>query len=400
MESLEDLGSKLSIYKSQLEQVNQLLEVEPTNEQFLNLKDDLEKVISLTETLLTQYNLTSVASSSATAPQHAPVTAGKESGAVKVSTVENDDDDEDERYSLGDLEAEVEEEEDKAIAKVLLTPPTGPLKVNDHVEVTGGERSFAGIITEKINATEFKIRYYEFPDDQVSLPISSLVRIPPGPFNLSYDVVHNPHLPLGSKCQCKFASDQNYYDVTIAGKTEHGYIITYDSYGTSEEVPLEYLRPLPKLSLQKSSSQSNLTAANLAGPAAGINDNTNQAKPIGKTGGGAGQSSEKKSNIIPIPASLEILPTDTEEEKQRKRKKIKAIKNKNRIIEQEEDVAHVQQSWKKFVDKGIKRSLSGITKSSMFASSDANTSKVGVINSGKNMTQFETRKKYKFDYDN
>jgi hypothetical protein len=45
----------------------------------------------------------------------------------------------------------------------------------------------------------------------------------------------------------------------------------------------------------------------------------------------------------------------------------------------------------------VKRSLSGIVKKpSQFASSEANTSKVGVVNSGKGLTQFESRKKYKF----
>lgn len=39
------------------------------------------------------------------------------------------------------------------------------------------------------------------------------------------------------------------------------------------------------------------------------------------------------------------------QEKQRKKKKLKAIKNKNRVIEQELEVAQVQTTWKKFVDK-------------------------------------------------
>ncbi len=39
------------------------------------------------------------------------------------------------------------------------------------------------------------------------------------------------------------------------------------------------------------------------------------------------------------------------QEKERKRKRLKAIKNKNRLIQQEEEVAQVQQTWKKFVEK-------------------------------------------------
>lgn len=67
------------------------------------------------------------------------------------------------------------------------------------------------------------------------------------------------------------------------------------------------------------------------------------------------------------------------------------------MIQQEEEVQHVQQSWKKFVEKGTKRSMSGISKQSMFASSEDVTAKVGVVNSGKGMTTFQERKKHKFE---
>ncbi len=57
----------------------------------------------------------------------------------------------------------------------------------------------------------------------------------------------------------------------------------------------------------------------------------------------------------------------------------------------------MQQTWQKFVTKGSKRSLSGLTKSSIFQSSEAVEGKLGVVNSGKGMTSFADRKKHKFD---
>ena len=39
------------------------------------------------------------------------------------------------------------------------------------------------------------------------------------------------------------------------------------------------------------------------------------------------------------------------QEKMRKKKKIKAIKNKNRIVTKEVEVAAVQHNWQKFVNK-------------------------------------------------
>jgi hypothetical protein len=343
MESAAEIDSKLSIYQSQLEQVNQLLTVEPTNDQFLNLKDDLEKVISLTETLLSQYY-----------PDYQR-SATESSANRQGNTKSDEDDDDDDKYSLGDLEEEGDDStEDKAIASVLLSPKTGPFQVNDRVEVTGGARPFAGVITEVIGASESKIRYYEFPDDLVSLPLSSLTRISPGPYNLSHIEAHNPHLAVGMKCQGKYGADQQFYDVTIAEKTSHGYKITYESYGTTEEVPLEYLRPRPKLTLQKKTTETTVSSSQPNTMANSIN-NLHQtggfSSSKGTTTAAKGSTAADKSNVIPIPANLQILPTDTEEEKKRKQKKIKAIKNKNRLITQEEDVKHVQQNWKSFVDK-------------------------------------------------
>lgn len=77
---------------------------------------------------------------------------------------------------------------------------------------------------------------------------------------------------------CKFSADQQWYDVTVDAITPHGYMVTYVSYGNSEEVPLEYLRP--------------------SGDASG------------KT---AKASQKKVDELIKIPESLKILPTDTEE---------------------------------------------------------------------------------------
>lgn len=89
------------------------------------------------------------------------------------------------------------------------------------------------------------------------------------------------------------------------------------------------------------------------------------------------------------------------QEKNRKRKKIKVIKNKNRIVTLENDQKEVQQSWQKFVAKGAKRSLAGMTKSSQFTTAElATEGKLGVQNSGKGMTSFDNRKKHKFDLSN
>ena len=285
MESKEEIESKLSVYRSQLEQVSQLLLDEPSNEQFINLKDDLEKVISLTETLTRQQYPTEPTN--------------------QQNQVEDDD-----QYSLGDAESEGEDGpskidinlQDTDIAKQLLPVKLGQLEVGEHVEVLGGDRPFAATILEispnpsNSNELIYKIRYYEFPDTPVLLTSSSakLERITPGPYNATYNQKHSNLLAVGSKCEAKYATDGKYYDVTITGVTSHGYTISYIQYGTSEEIPLEYLRP--------SANSSHLSSVF-----------AKKSTSTGNKSGSTAVNDQKKSAIIPIPENLKILPTDTEE---------------------------------------------------------------------------------------
>ena len=59
-------------------------------------------------------------------------------------------------------------------------------------------------------------------------------------------------------------------------------------------------------------------------------------------------------------------------------------------------MGHVQASWKQFQAKSEKKELSGIVKTSMFSSPVVVDGKVGVINSGLGLTDYEKRKRHKF----
>ena len=54
METRDEIDARLNLYHQQLQQVNQLLTLDGQNAQFLSLKSDLEKVISLTSDLVKQ----------------------------------------------------------------------------------------------------------------------------------------------------------------------------------------------------------------------------------------------------------------------------------------------------------------------------------------------------------
>lgn len=272
-ESAEELESKLSAYQGQLQQVHQLLAIDASNEQFTKLKDDLEQVISLTQALLNQV---------------------KESGVSQDVQLRKKAKVED-RYSptAAALEGEDDDQSQAAVEQQQQQLANTPLQIGDHVEVTGGERVFTGVITTIIHETEFQVKYYDF-ESEVALPLSSLRRIPAGAFK-------QDDITLGMTCQCRYALDRQYYDVTITGLTQFGYKVTYTEYGNTEEVPIEYLRPT--MTLKKSSST----------PADINNDYNSTAQSSSNQIAGGKKEKRDANGLIPIPENLKILPTDTEE---------------------------------------------------------------------------------------
>jgi len=103
---------------------------------------------------------------------------------------------------------------------------------------------------------------------------------------------------------------------------------------------------------------------------------------------------------LEIPENLNILDTDTEAERQKKRKLMKKIRYQNRLRAQEQERQQKQSSWQAFQRKDAKRKVGGVTgkrrkQQSIFATSDGG--RVGVTGSGKGMTSFEQRKKYKLN---
>jgi len=112
----------------------------------------------------------------------------------------------------------------------------------------------------------------------------------------------------------------------------------------------------------------------------------------------------KKSKTQPlIAASFEIpthlvpLPSDTESERNKKRRAIKALKSKWRERVKESNTTQKQKSWQDFVGKGKKKKKPGVAKvgGSIFKTEDGVNARVGVIGSGKSMTEFGERKRFK-----
>lgn len=129
----------------------------------------------------------------------------------------------------------------------------------------------------------------------------------------------------GLKCQAKYPADGRWYlaqvNHAVAPDPEleaimsrsspdelriQLYLVTFASYGNSEVLPIEYLRPRRKTSDSKS-------------------DATTSAS-VGTSGDG-----ESATGEFVIPEHLRILPTDSEVDKMKKRKKIKVMKYKFKL---------------------------------------------------------------------
>ena len=333
MESKEDLEAKIIQYTEQLNQVNGFLASDPNNVQFLKLKEDLSKVIDLTKLINSQHD--------------EPISSSSNGQLSNMYDDEDDDNNLDDNNSVND--------DDQVNTTGRSSINTSAIVVGECVEVSGGDRPYAGTVTAIIDANTYQVKYFEF-DAEVTLPASSLFRI----VSASDFDIEPEEVKVGQKglYQCKYATDQTFYDAIVSSLTPNGCMVKYTLYGNVEEVPIAYLKTL--------------------------------VVPIKK-----GQTDAQ--GLILFPDNLRFLPTDTEEDKARKRKKIKAIKSKNRLFTKEAEITAVQQTWQKFVSKGTKKnSLLLPKKTSMFASSDAVDAKIGVTNSGKGMSEFTQRKKHKF----
>eukprot|EP00587_Corethron_hystrix_P007868 CAMPEP_0113309876 /NCGR_PEP_ID=MMETSP0010_2-20120614/7740_1 /TAXON_ID=216773 ORGANISM="Corethron hystrix, Strain 308" /NCGR_SAMPLE_ID=MMETSP0010_2 /ASSEMBLY_ACC=CAM_ASM_000155 /LENGTH=266 /DNA_ID=CAMNT_0000165207 /DNA_START=26 /DNA_END=826 /DNA_ORIENTATION=+ /assembly_acc=CAM_ASM_000155 len=110
-----------------------------------------------------------------------------------------------------------------------------------------------------------------------------------------------------------------------------------------------------------------------------------------------------------IPEKLLPLESDSDAVKEKKRRKIKTLKSKFNEKKKEEDRAKKQATWKDFISTGggkkkkkkgagggSSSGLKGIAKTeSMFRTGTEINAKVGVVGSGRSMTDYGERKRFK-----
>jgi len=164
--------------------------------------------------------------------------------------------------------------------------------------------------------------------------------------------------------------DGEWYKGTVTSITIDGIGVTFSEYGNIATLSPEHVRP-------RKSHELIIVDANTVG------SNTYSSKNTLVV--------DKHTGELVLPTSLKMTPTDSEQIRKMKKKGIKALKNEHRKIQAEEQRNKRKASWQDFQNKGKvhKKAKKG---DSIFQSPDTIEGKVGVIGSGKKMTEFKLQK--------
>lgn len=156
---------------------------------------------------------------------------------------------------------------------------------------------------------------------------------------------------VGDKCEAKWSEDETWYKATILQivRVDERETVTvkFDEYGNRDTIPIADVRAPQNL----------------------------PERPE--------QAMRKTDKVLEVPDALRVTAEDDAETRATKRRKIKQIKSKNRLLKLEQSSNNKVGAWMKFQKKNKKV----YKKDSMFASGDSVDSKVGVVGSGKGVTE-------------
>lgn len=171
---------------------------------------------------------------------------------------------------------------------------------------------------------------------------------------------------IGARCQAVYSGDGEWYEATVKGVSDTGdFVVSFDAYEHEESVSQQHAKPR---------SDSEETYRGVSAP---------KRKRV----------EEVPTEIGEMPKWLEIKETDNEKTKQKKKKLQKSYKSKKRFHDMDVATKQRQSSWMNFQKgKGQKKKtgfLTGRKKGSIFSISDDPEAKVGVVGSGKGMTDYK-----------
>lgn len=184
-----------------------------------------------------------------------------------------------------------------------------------------------------------------------------------------------PAWAVGAQCQAIYSGDGQWYDAVVQSVTPASmFVVLFEGYGNTEQVAPKQIRPRPDVQE---------VYKGVAAP---------KRKRV-----------EDEPVISEIPKWCETKETDDEKTKSRKRKLLKSYKSKIRFQQMDLEQKKKQQDWHSFVKgKGSKKKagfFTGRKKESMFKVPEEVGGKVGVVGSGKGMTDYQKRARHEFSLD-
>jgi len=175
---------------------------------------------------------------------------------------------------------------------------------------------------------------------------------------------------VGMQVEALWAEDGSWYKASVTSLTSEGVGVTFSEYGNVAIVAPENVRP-------RKAHDVLVVDAKALGAQTYSSKNTLVV--------------DKNTGDLVLPASLKITATDSEQVRKMKKKGIKALKNEYRKIQADEQRHKRKSSWQDFQNKG-KVSKKAKKDGSIFQSPDTIEGKVGVVGSGKKMTEFQFQK--------
>ena len=282
-----ELREKLENYSIQLKKIEELIDSDPTNddyEDWKKLQTDLLEVIMLTRTL------------------------------IRKEELKSDDVMLDIRKDAEIVQKPKAEEEEK---------PWYP-SVGDACEAIYDNKWYPVNVTASSEET-FTVKFYTFGNEE-NMPLTNLRPLQ----NVAEIPIELNQVQIDQQYQALFSADRKWYDAKVTGISSRGVTVTYCAYGNNEEVPFEWLR----ISLKKKSSE---------GVSEKTSDDAEKESNINKGSG--------ELKFIKIPEYLKVNSSDSEAERKRKKKKLNLIHKKNKrtkvTLERKKD----QNSWQKFHKK-------------------------------------------------
>ncbi|GBG27209.1 Tudor domain-containing protein 1 [Hondaea fermentalgiana] len=371
--------------RKQLVDVEKLLESDPANEAYVELRNSLTEALALADS---DSDSDSDAESEAEAQVEATNAAAKQTSTHETLD-ENEKDDakapaqehlnvarsnskaqDNEATAMARTDNVTEPQDDKKTSPQEFTLPDSMRQKRQDLEkivlgsvceafdkVTGVWNS--AILEQYTNVEQGKcqVRFLYKKDDLCAVDPEG---VRPIKAKTSFDKMS---VQIGQPCEARFSGDGKRYAATVLRLTPHGCVVRFKRYNNEEEVAYQHLRLLSPEEVAQPTSDRQAIAAAMSGIAP-ASATSSQASSTDLSAGGGGTSGSNTNeaadsasgmrlsqDIASIPEHLRVKEGDSEKVKERKRKALRLLKKQTKAAKRDLALEQKKQGWKAFQAK-------------------------------------------------